>query len=380
MEDDGKKVHVPTESGYYDLHFEGSGKFAPKEGDGESHPDGYGEKKDESVKSESGEPISDEYDLEDLVSGFDDEYDLDGFVSDLDDEIDIYENAKNSCTLKNYEKTRNARVEKWSKSFSLKVELAWQKKMREIMDNSNVIARIQFEDLFSLIESDEYKNQFGVGHSEGYDASGATDGGYRGEMTKTCFGTEIKGTTIEQRKKWEKYGTWCPKGDFNSIFDIEDGASQYGSCAVVFKMSKLKGRVTYTIGDSLSFGSKNPIRVEDTPDEFCIDGYNRGYFNLDNIESAKTFNDIVRIAGVSYGESQIHVDELKLSEYASAIAVPHSYIKSNPEKIKKCLIKMSEKMPGVRMVSRTKSGRVKSLKLNDSGEIEWEYEEYEMES
>ena len=198
-------------------------------------------------------------------------------------------------------------------------------------------------------------------------------------MTKACFGTEISGTTREDRKKWEKYGTFCPDGDYDSIIDRKDSAGCYGDIVCIYKKDKVKGLVTFTGTDSLSYDDQCPVLIEDDMDEFCMHTYNRSFVTKDNIDKCKTINDVKKIINsYSYCEAQIHVDKLTL-DYFDAIAIPYSQLNGyNEENIKKAIKLAQEKYPDLKITSRDRSGKPRIVKVND--EDEYVYGDiYEME-
>ena len=386
--DEGKIIHVPTKPGKHDLHYEGTGEFAPKDGVSKETYDvekkEYTSDEDDDFDLESLADLEIDDDIAEIGEDFFDDIVLDDDIASLsleDDLVDVEAEMKKIPTLKNYRKAREKRISEEKPVFSLEVAREWRTKMREIMDKTMPISRIQAEDFLALIESGEYKNQFGVGHSEGHFDGTAVDGGARGRMTKTCFGTEVAGTTMAQRAEWEKYGTMCPEDDLNSIFDNKDGArGGYGGITVIYKRDKVKPFTTYTMSDSLSYGDQHPILMADTPDEYCMHSYDRTGVTIDKIKSCKDINDVKKITtGYSYYESQVHIPHLMLEEYADTIVVPYSEIKgSYSDRVDKAIRLCQKKFPNIRLISRDKVGRIRQIFVNEAGEVEWKREDFKL--
>lgn len=388
--DDGRIIHVPTEPGKHDLHYEGSGRFAPKDGVGKETYDEeskeYVDKADEDsfdLSSLDTVKLDDDlFDLEDLTDVKLDE-DLESLVVE-DDLVDVEKEMAKIPTLKNYRATRERRIKAEKPIFSMELAKLWQEKMRDIIDRSLPISRIPTEYFYDLIVSGKFMNQFESKHGEGAETYYSSDGGYRGEMSHVCFGTENRGSTEEQRYKWEKYGTLCPDDDLASIFEDKDGAaSQYGRIACVYK-NNVRPFTTYTMEDSLAFSDQHPILLNDVPDEYCMHRRDRMGIPMDELRACKNINDVKDVLGTSYYEAQIHVPELSIKNYISAIAVPYSQINGSyfSSKYKENfrvadVMKIAkEKYPNLDFFSRDRVGRIRKIFINDAGEIEWERKDF----
>lgn len=384
--EEGKKIHVPTKPGKYDLHYEGTGEFAPKDGESKETYDEekgeYSSEDDFELEALSGLKVDD--DIAEIGEDFFEGVSLDSDIESLaveDDLIDVEAEMKKIPTLKNYRTARAKRISTEDHVLPMMLAKEWSDTMRKIIDKTIPISRIQSEDFLALITSGEYKNQFGVGHSEGYFAGTETDGGGRGRMTKACFGTEIRGTTMSERAEWEKYGTMCPEDNLNSIFDGLDGAREgYGYISIIYNKDRVKPFTTFTMSDSLGYETQHPILMSDDIDEYCVSRCCRSRINSEKLKTCKDINDIKKMTTpYGYYESQIHIPHLKLEEYVSAITVPYSEMKGYyGDRVKRAIKLCKEKFPNIKIASRDKVGRIRELFINDSGEIEWKREDFKL--
>lgn len=375
-------VSVPTDSGN-ELHHTSDGKFASKSDTG----------------SGAGFELEDFFDLDDTDLGGTDLGDFFDSMTLDDDLINFKPNlgltleelqkiARNSITLRNYDETRKKLIKNFKREFDFKTAQVFENKMREILDKTSAASRFHFGILDAILDSGVFMNQFQSHSSEGADFSSDSTGGSRYEFTNRNFGTD-KPKIHEDMYRWEKYGLLMPKsneGISRLMDDNISGGIQYGDCFLIFNPEKIKGKVTYSVGDSLTFFSDSfhkcaVQKLEDTPDEFVIPNYLREKFSVDNIDSIKDIFDLKRISGTHYIEAQLHADKMGIGEYVSAIAIPHQII--NDPYLKKKLVtsmkKAKEKYPNISFISKTKSGLIKEITYNfETDQIDYSSELYDI--
>ena len=385
MEEKGEKVHVPTKPGKYDLHYSGTGEFAPKDG-----ASGTSEKDD--IKSPS--DIREELDLRSLsdleldddlldlatLSDIELDDDISDFWSGESEEEDLDRIAASTTTLKYYKEAREkAKKALSSGRMSKETEKMYSEKMREILDHSSPASRFKASIFFDLINSGTYMNQFQAGSSCGCDCSDDTDGGSRGVASNFMFGTKYVGTTLRERYKWEKYGLLYDTGDLESFLprngdsprymDTKAGGEHYGECTVLYNKEKMKGRITYTTDDSLG-KSMAAQRIEEVPDQYTISEYRRKNFTPERISGLKTIYDVKRLTDGWYCEAQYHVDNLDIGEYVDFITVPYKVLRGDYESsIIKGIQLAQKKYPNIKFLTRDKRDKVREISVDDSGAV-----------
>lgn len=383
MEEKGDKVHVPTKPGKYDLHYSGTGEFAPK--------DGSSTVGSEDVKSST--DVRDELDLKSFADMKldDDLLDLESFADmKVDDDLldlgseetteeELDRIASSSTTLRGYKEAREKAKKKLSyRKMDSKAEELYAKKMREILDHSSPASRFKPKIFLALMTSGKYMNQFEAGSTGGAPCMDDPDGGSRGIASNFMFGTKNVGATDEEKFKWEKYGLFYDNGDLGS-FLLPDGGyptrgtaaggEWYGKCTVLWNKEKLKGRITYTLEDSLGC-SMAAQRLEEVPDQYTIEEYARRNFTPEKIAGLKNIYDVKRLAFGAYCEAQYHVDDFDIGEYADAITVPDSILNGDyKEDILKGMKIAREKYPNLKFLTRDEKNKVREISVDDFGKI-----------
>ena len=192
-------------------------------------------------------------------------------------------------------------------------EKEYVEKFKKLLDESDYVRRIKPHRLESIIKSG-FKNQFETGTS-----AGAYTPTTRRSLSKQLFGHDGS----MEGKDYEKYGFLAPKD-----MSIKPMAGWYGDVVVRFKKDRLKGRTTYTIGDSLDYRHSDWVAGDcDNPslagvqiDEHS-DSAKKAYQRM---KKAKTINDLAipgRIDG--YVELQFH-GPLDIDDVAS-VTVPSGF-------------------------------------------------------
>lgn len=371
----GKKIEVESGNPYRD----DEGRF--------DTADGVGTTKSEDTETEDSDSISvddiaaikvdsdilDSLSVDDIVS-----LDLDSDLMEISDEARMEDIANSTVTLKNQKKARENRKKEFERTGgSLKVSVEDRKKFQDTIydiytKNTLFTARIPIEHLLNCVEDGEFKNQFGVKHTEGYAGYLYEDGGSRGRFTARNFGTERNGVPAKIcGPKWEKYGTCCPKDDLAGFFDGKDGAkSQYGSCFLLFDTDKLFGRITITLSDSLTDYDMTPAKMHDKEqiDEFIMHGCDRKtVFNKVISGEVKNVFDLNNITSGRYIECQYHMEKMNFEDCVSALCIPYEDI--NTEDAKKSIALFKSKYPSLKVLTKSYSGKVKEVSLNDKNEI-----------
>lgn len=385
MIEEDKPVHVPTVPGKYDIHGDKSGRFMSK--------DGSSTIGSEDVKSST--DVRDELDLKSFADMKldDDLLDLESFADMKVDEdlLDLESGettqeeldkiAASSTTLRNYKEAREKAKKKLSDTkMDSKAEELYAEKMREILDHSSPASRFKDEIFLALITSGKYMNQFEAGSSCGAPCMKSPDGGSRGEASHFMFGTKNMGSTKEEKFKWEKYGLLYDSGDLGSFllpdgdypsYGTAAGGEWYGKCTVLWNKEKLKGRLTYTLSDSLGRGMAAQ-RIEEVPDQYTIKESRRRRFTPDSISRLKNIYDVRRLVDGEdwYVEAQFHVDDFNLVEYADAITIPYKTLRGYYEDdIIKGIQLAQKKYPNIKFLTRDKRNKIREISVDDSGKV-----------
>ena len=169
------------------------------------------------------------------------------------------ERAKNT-TLHNFDKTREE-AETYARNWAQlteEEEKEYNETIKEIFNNSDYAMRVPECAVEDILNS-EFRNQIDFFETEHREVTrGEPDPEWRKSQSETLFGH--KGKDIDGKvlngKDYEKYGYLAAKEgkDFIEGEKISSAAS-YGDVVIRFKKDRLEGRVTYTIGDSLGFGT-----------------------------------------------------------------------------------------------------------------------------
>ena len=226
----------------------------------------------------------------------------------------------------------------------------------------------------------KYMNQFEAGSTGGAPCMDEPDGGSRGRASHFMFGTKNVRSTDEDKFKWEKYGLFYDSGDLGSFlppdgdypsYGTAAGGEWYGKCTVLWNKEKLKGRLTYTLSDSL--GCKMAAqRIEEVPDQYTVRESRRGLFTPDSISRLKNIYDVRRLVDGEewYVEAQYHVDDFDIREYADAITIPDSILKGHyKEDILKGMKIAKEKYPNLKFLTRDEKNKVREISVDDFGKI-----------
>lgn len=169
-----------------------------------------------------------------------------GNIKENEDAIEI------PITLKNFEEhSKKWKTEIIDNILTEEEQVALRGKIKSIVNNSELSMRYGSSNLESLLNSNKFMNQFETGTS-----GGGLSKDYRMKASKNLFGHKLKGKEFINS---EKYGYLSDKSyvkDYN--FNLKgNGANQYGDIIVRFNKEKLKGKVTYTLDDSLGIGVTN---------------------------------------------------------------------------------------------------------------------------
>lgn len=202
------------------------------------------------------------------------------------------------------------------------------KGIKELIDSNEFSMRVDSNILEKILEDGKFKNQFETNTS-----GGTLSIEYRKKATKQLFGTGNKRFKASEREKYGYLGT----KDFikdNHSFDV----SQYGNCIIHFDKSKLAGRVTYTVDDSLglAFNKMTVAGDADNPSA-CGIGTDRikdiaDIFNKH--EEAIDLSNFVEDAGIRYVELQYH-GELNVDAIQEICLIPNEYAPINEELLNK---------------------------------------------
>ena len=166
--------------------------------------------------------------------------------------------------------------------------------LKKVIDNNAYGMRIN-QKHFENVVDDWFKNQFETNTSEGW-----LDQKERAKSASVLFAdNDLKKNIEKDGFKREKYGMAVPK-DVKTFYTNGD---HYGDAVVRFKKDRLKGRVTYTLGDSLEL-SDNKDFVAGDADNPSLAGTNAGIstFHLMGKGKSTSLNSITS----RYLEYQYH--------------------------------------------------------------------------
>lgn len=174
--------------------------------------------------------------------------------------------------------------------------------------NENIVGtRIRFDNLIKVFDTNKFINLHEAGRGGGCENSTI-----RMRFSHECFGSKYE-TERVNRYPLEKYGCLL-SSDFGKALNRGDGASQYGDAVIAFKKDRIKGRATYTIGDSLANNRVIPTLIGDKFDANSF-ASSWGFTNvigssssMERIKNAKNIGELKEALGVGYIECQYHGD------------------------------------------------------------------------
>ena len=227
--------------------------------------------------------------------------------------------AAASTTLRDHKAHAEKYADKVRKKagFSAAEEAAFKSKLKKIIDDSDFCMRVKSRTFPKILDS-WFMNQL-----EAKRSGGAYSPGMRKSISDQLFGHSGKGSSGSIKdEEYEKYGFMAPK-------DMQDEpmADWYGDVVVRFNKDRLKGRTTYTLGDSLDYRSCGwAAGSTDDPSLAGIIGSDaRRVFK--RLQSAKTIHDVVASrSGDEYMEVQYHgkldVDDIGSVTFTSVPPAP----------------------------------------------------------
>lgn len=134
------------------------------------------------------------------------------------------------------------------------IEAQIEHDMRALFKNNNFCMRYRSKNIESLLELGRFMNQLETGTS-----GGTVSTVYRRAGSEKLFGTEAKGLP---GKYFEKYGYLGYKDIGLDDFSGRH-LEQYGDVTITFDKTKLNGRVTYTLDDSLGPALRDQVIAGD---------------------------------------------------------------------------------------------------------------------
>ena len=172
------------------------------------------------------------------------------------------------------------------------------------------------------------KNQFETGTS-----GGALDISLRSDVAEQLFGCS---PSIMKSSDFEKYG-FLNLADPLKAFERRGAAKGYGAVQIQFRKENLKGRTTYTMGDSLDqIYFRDGIAGSDGDDPTIAgilpaQGAPTDLFTLVQDRDIITNKDLEKIYGARYIELQYHgqlgIDDIESVVYSSTDAVKPETVK-----------------------------------------------------
>ena len=173
------------------------------------------------------------------------------------------------------------------------------KEIQGLIDSNDYSMRIDQRFIKNILDDGRFKNQFETNTS-----GGALNSDIRKKATKQLFG---KGS-IKNPSDYEKYGYVGHKSFIDDLH--ESGTSQYGDTIVRFDKDKLRGKVTYTVDDSLGL-AYNKLTVAGDADNASANGIrdSKLRFMYDLVTSKDKPTDLTSFldeTGARYIELQYH--------------------------------------------------------------------------
>ena len=188
-------------------------------------------------------------------------------------------------------------------------EIAATNKLQNIIDNSEFSMRFNSNNIDSLLDSNRFMNQFETGTS-----GGTISDKFRKEATRNLFGAKLK----LKPEDYEKYG-YLASNDFLKDSTNNWTLDMYGDTIIRSNKDKLKGKVTFTIDDSLGNAVLKKviaISTEKAKISAMDVGKIRKYTDVLINTKASDVIELTSDLGVRYIELQYH-GELKLDEVES---------------------------------------------------------------
>lgn len=178
----------------------------------------------------------------------------------MDDDVEKELARAKSTTLYNFDKKREE-AETYARihaQLTEEEEKRYNETLKKIFDNCDYATRVSEGSLESILNT-EFRNQIDFFETEGVVVTrGEPDPEWRKEQSGFLFGHggKDKSGKILKGKDYEKYGYLAAKDPKDFIEGEKMScAESYGSVLIRFKKDRLKGRVTYTIGDSLGLAT-----------------------------------------------------------------------------------------------------------------------------
>lgn len=168
-------------------------------------------------------------------------------------------------TLKNFEEhSKKWKTEIIDNILTEEEQKNLKNKITNIIDNSELSMRYKSIHLENLVNTNKFMNQFETGTS-----GGGLSEVHRMNASKNLFGHNLRKKDFIYS---EKYGYLSDRSyvkDYNYAFK-GDGVFQYGDIIVRFNKEKLKGKITYTLDDSLGIGATKASVAGDFNSNFGI--------------------------------------------------------------------------------------------------------------
>lgn len=201
--------------------------------------------------------------------------------------------------LRNIDKAREAFEKIAEARVGKEAAEAYRKGIKEVLDAGEYAMRIPPTKLSSVLKSGRFMNQFETGTSKGYiKKAEQNDREYaRNRGESQFFATDVTKLPAQERAK---YGYL-----YNKDVDDEEETNQYGSCRVIFRKDALKGKVTYSVGDSLDSYLSSPVGDPLNPG---LSGERNGFLENNCFRSSVTkgASDLMANLTASYVELQYH--------------------------------------------------------------------------
>ena len=210
-------------------------------------------------------------------------------------------------TLKNHENYIDEYYDREIKGLiSKEDEAIVANKLQNTIDSSEFSMRFKSSNIDSLLDSGRFMNQFETGTS-----GGTISNKFRKEATKNLFGAADK----LKKTDYEKYG-YLANSDFLKDSIRNGTLDMYGDTIIRFNKDTLKGRVTFTVDDSLGNAVLKKVIASGT-DKAGISAIDvrkmRSYTDILKHTEATDVADLTSDLGARYIELQYH-GELLLSD------------------------------------------------------------------
>jgi len=218
--------------------------------------------------------------------------------------VDNLKDGKVPPTLENFEATRDKNIKKLYSGRDAKPLEAARVYTEKAIDQSVCRSRINSETMKMVMTDGKFKTQIelkyeqDLGKKVSVTSGGMNDPDERREASSKLFGTKH---TVIDRRDFEYYG-YQFDDDFAADFE-DDGPRSYGHSTVQYK-SSVRGRTTFTCGDSLGMGYAPSYVDEVTP---CWGSYDTEQMaDIAKVKPHPTIKDLLHDSGSSYIENQVH--------------------------------------------------------------------------